>query len=443
MTPPVTPPVGPRSLLRHPDFVKLWTAETISVFGTQITLLALPIVAATILNVSPFEFGLLATIEFLPFILLSLPAGVWVDRLRRRPILIVGDLGRAISLLSIPIAFALDGLTIWQLYVVGFINGCLTVFFDVAYQSYLPSIVEPDQLVEGNSKLEITRSASQIAGPSIAGILIGVLRAPFAILIDAVSFLVSAAFVFWIRRPEPPIVPHDVATGPKPSMRSEIAIGLRYVVGHRWLRSIAATTGLSNLFFNLAGAILILFLVRDRAFTAQLIGFAFSIGSVGVLLAALVTTRLTNRLGVGRMLVLTSIGFSVSLLPVAMAPDALLFGAVALSGFMGGFSGVAWNINQVSLRQAITPARMQGKMNATMRFIVWGTIPVGAITGGFLGGIIGLHNTIWVGAIGGLFAFIPVTLSSVREIVEMPRPAPDEPAGGPDDAAAGDAAADA
>jgi len=411
-----------RSLLRHPDFLKLWTAETVSVFGTQVTLLALPIVAATILNVSPFEFGLLATVEFLPFILLSLPAGVWVDRLRRRPILIVGDLGRAISLLSIPIAYALGGLTIWQLYVVGFVNGCLTVFFDVAYQSYLPSIVDRDQLVEGNSKLEITRSASQIAGPSLAGILIGLLRAPFAIVLDALSFLVSALFVFWIRRPEPPIEPYDEATGPKPSMRDEITVGLRYVTGHRWLRSIAATTGTSNFFGNVALSILILFLVRDRAFTAELIGFAFSIGSVGVLVAALITSRLTKRIGVGRMLVLTSFGFSLSGLPIAIASDAWLFVAVAGSGFLGGFCGVAWNINQVSLRQAITPARMQGKMNATMRFIVWGTIPIGSIVGGFLGGSIGLHNTIWVGAIGSLVAFLPVALSPVRHIVAMPTP---------------------
>jgi MFS family permease len=415
-----------RSLLRHPDFLKLWTAETVSVFGTQITLLALPIVAATILNVTPFEFGLLATIEFLPFIFLSLPAGVWVDRLRRRPILIIGDLGRAISLISIPIAYNAGVLSIWQLYVVGFVNGCLTVFFDVAYQSYLPSIVERDQLVEGNSKLEITRSASQIAGPGIAGVLIGAFKAPFAIVLDALSFVVSAIFVFWIRRAEPPIKPHDEAThGPKPSMREEIVVGLRYVTGHRWLRPIAATTGTSNFFGNVGGAILILFLVREREFTPELLGFAFSIGSLGVLIAALTTGRLTSVVGVGRMLVLTSMGFSLAILPIAVAPDELLFAAVAASGFIGGLCGVAWNINQVSLRQAITPLRMQGKMNATMRFIVWGTIPLGAISGGFLGGIIGLHNTIWVAAIGALFAFLPVALSPVRHIVEMPEQAED------------------
>src|SRR3954462_13979525 len=177
------------SLLRHPDFLKLWTAETVSVFGSAITQLALPLIAATYLDVTPFEFGLLTTIEFLPFILLSLPAGVWVDRLRRRPILIAGDLGRAIAIASIPVAFYFDALTIWQLYIVGFVNGCLTVFFDVAYQSYLPSVVERDQLVDGNAKLETTRSAAQILGPGLAGILIGVFRAPFAMLLDAVSYL--------------------------------------------------------------------------------------------------------------------------------------------------------------------------------------------------------------------------------------------------------------
>jgi MFS family permease len=428
-------PAASPALIRHPDFLKLWTAETVSQFGTQITLLAIPIIAATSLKVTPFEFGLLGTIEFLPFILLSLPAGVWVDRLRRRPILIVGDIGRAIALLSIPVAFAFDALTIWQLYVVGFVNGCLTVFFDVAYQSYLPSIVDRDQLVEGNSKLEISRSAAQILGPGFAGLLIGAVQAAFAVVLDALSFLWSAAFVFLIRRPEPPIPAHDEAVhGPRPSMRQEVAVGLRYVTGHRWLRWIAATTGISNFFTNVMGSILILFLVDERGLGPAQIGLAFSIGSVGVLLAALTTNRITARVGVGRMLVLTSIGFSLSGLLVAAAPADLIFAGLAGMGFLGGYAGVAWNINQVSLRQAITPPRMQGKMNATMRFIVWGTIPIGAIVGGALGNVVGLSTTIWVGAIGGLVAFVPVALSSVREIRTMPEPVDDQPGpGGPGD----------
>jgi len=421
---------GPsRSLLRHPDFLKLWTAETASVFGSAITQLALPLIAATVLDVTPFEFGLLTTIEFLPFILLSLPAGVWVDRLRRRPILIAGDVGRAIAIASIPVAFYFDALTIWQLYIVGFVNGCLTVFFDVAWQSYLPSVVDRDQLVEGNSKLQITQSAAQILGPGVAGLLIGALRAPFAMVLDSLSYVVSAIFVFWIRRPEPPIEVHDEAVhGPKNSMREDIAVGLRYVLGHKWLRSIAATTGTSNFFGNVMGGILILYLTQERGLSAQALGFAFSIGAVGFLIGALLTTRLTNRIGVGRMLVAMAFGFSLSGLPIALAPDALIVPAVALSGILGGFCGVGWNINQVSLRQAITQPRMQGRMNATMRFIVWGTIPLGSIIGGALGGIIGLHNTIWVGAIGGLVAFVPVALSSVRRIKTMPEPVDDEPA---------------
>ena len=420
-----------RSLLRHPDFLKLWTAESVSVFGSSITQLALPLIAATTLKVSPFEFGLLTTIEFLPFILLSLPAGVWVDRLRRRPIMIVADVGRAAAIASIPVAFAFDALTIWQLYAVGFVNGCLTVFFDVAYQSYLPSVVDRDQLVEGNSKLEITRSASQIAGPTAAGLLIGFLKAPFAMTLDALSYLWSAAFLVWIRRAEPPVEPHDEAVhGPKPSMRQEIGAGLRYVTGHRWLRSIAATTGTSNFFGNVGGAILILYLTTERGLGPEAIGLAFSVGSLGFLAAALFTGRLTAWLGVGRMLVITAIGFSLSALPIAFAPNELIWWAVALGGFMGGFCSVGWNINQVSLRQAITPPRMQGRMNATMRFIVWGTMPVGSILGGALGGIIGLQETIVVGALGGLVAFVPVTLSSVRSIVRMPEPVEDAPTPG-------------
>ena len=192
-----------RSLLRHADFLKLWTAETISQFGTQVSLLAIPLVAVTLLEATPFEVAMLGTIEFLPFILFSLPAGAWVDRLRRRPILIAGDIGRALLLASIPVAYALDVLTIWQLYVVGFVAGTLTVFFDVAYQSYLPSLVDRDQLIEGNSKMEVTRTIAQTAGPALSGGLIGVLTAPIAILVDSISYGVSAFFVFLIRRQEP------------------------------------------------------------------------------------------------------------------------------------------------------------------------------------------------------------------------------------------------
>jgi MFS family permease len=402
--------------------VKLWSAETISQFGTQVTLLALPIIAASTLNVTPFEFGLLGTIEFLPFILLSLPAGVWVDRLRRRPILIAGDLIRATALSSIPIAFALNGLTIWQLYLVGFVNGCATVFFDVAYQSYLPSLVDRDQIVEGNSKLEVSRSAAQITGPGVAGVLIGVLTAPFAILVDALSFVGSALFMFAIRRHEDAPVPRVNEDGERPSMRSEIADGLRYVGRHPLLRSIAATTGTSNFFSNMVYAILILYLVRELSFTPELLGLAFSLGSVGFLLGALVANRVARRIGVGHAIVAAAMLTGPSGLLLAVSPPDVAFPFVAASVFFGGLGQAIYNINQVSLRQAITPERMQGRMNATMRFIVWGTIPVGTTLGGALGGLIGLHETIWIGAIGGIFVFLPVFFSPVRTLRTMPEP---------------------
>ncbi len=412
-------------LLRHPDFMKLWAGQTISQFGTQVSLLALPLAAALILKVNAFEFGLLGTIEFLPFIVLSLPAGVWVDRLRRRPILIAGDVGRGVALLSVPVAYALGVLTIWQLYVVGFISGCLTVFFDVAYQSYLPALVDRTEILEGNSKLEVSRSAAQIAGPSIAGVAISLASAPFAIVLDSISYFVSGAFMVFIRKAEPlPKQHHAEGTG----MRREISAGLRYVLGNVLLRSIAACTGISNFFSNIGFAILVLYLIRELAFTPAELGLAFSVGSIGFLIGAVFANRIGRRLGVGPAIVLSAMIFGPSLILVAVAPADLALPLAAASTFLGSFGGTVYNINQVSLRQAITPERMQGRMNATMRFIVWGTIPIGTILGGFLGAVIGLHETIWIGAIGGIFSFLPVLFSPVRSLREMPTPMADDQA---------------
>ena len=217
-------------LWRHPDFVKLWSAETVSQFGTQFTQLALPLAAIDVLHASAFEVAALTTVEFLPFLLVSLPAGVWVDRLRRRPMLVVGDLARAVLLASVPIAYAFDALTMWQLYVVGFFVGIATVFFDVAYQSYLPSLVERDQLIDGNAKLEISRAAAQLGGPGLAGVVIQALKAPAAIAFDAVSFVGSALFIFRIRKEERspqaegPRRPHAGGAPRGPPLRLEASV---------------------------------------------------------------------------------------------------------------------------------------------------------------------------------------------------------------------------
>jgi MFS family permease len=406
------------SLWRHRDFMRLWAAETISQVGSQVTLLALPLAAILILDATAFEVGALSSIEYAPFLLVGLPAGVWVDRLRRRPILIAGDLGRAAVLASIPIAYWLDALTMTHLYAAAFFTGICTVFFDVAYQSYLPSLVERGQLTEGNAKLEISRSGAQLAGPGIAGGLVEVLTAPVAIAVDAVSYLGSALFVSRIRRPEP-----DVPAPPaedRPRMRSQIMEGLRYVLGHPLLRPIAACTALSNLFSAMATAILILFAVRELGLTAGAIGVALAIGNVGFLVGAFAAERIAGRVGIGRAIVGSSVLFGLAGFAYPLATSATAVVLLVAGGLLFGFGGVVYNVNQVSLRQAITPGRMQGRMNATMRFVVWGTLPIGALAGGALGGAIGLRPTLWIAAAGGFLAFVPPLFSPVRSLVSIP-----------------------
>jgi MFS family permease len=425
-----------RSLWRHADFMKLWAAETVSQLGSQVTLLALPITAILILRAGPFEVGLLGTLEFLPFLLVGLPAGVWVDRLSRRPILIAGDLGRAVLLGSIPIAHAFDLLTIWQLYAVAFLTGICTVFFDVAYQSYLPSLVERDQIVDGNAKLEISRSGAFLAGPGLAGALIDLVKAPVAVLVDALSFLWSASFVFLIRRPEPPVA--ERREGTKPSMRTEIAEGVRYVLGHRFLRPIAMCTATSNLFSGgMFFAVVILFAVRELDLSPGEIGLAFGIGNAGFLAGALVARRVADRVGVGPTIVGSAILFSPGAMLIPLATPQTGMVLLIASGLIAGFAGTVYNVNQVSLRQAITPQRMQGRMNATMRFVVWGTIPIGAFLGGLLGATIGLRPTLWVAAIGSLFAFVPPLLSPVRTLERIPEPEDEQPPPEPTEEAVG------
>jgi MFS family permease len=414
-----------RSLWRHADFMKLWTAETISQLGSQVTLLALPLVAITVLDASAFQVGLLGTVEFAPFVLVGLPAGVWVDRLRRRPVLVAGDLGRALALLSIPLAYELGVLSIGQLYAVGFVTGVLTVFFDVAYQSYLPALVAPDQLVEGNSKLEISRSGAQIAGPGLAGGLIDLVTAPVAVLADALSFALSGAFIGLIRRGEP-APERPPAHERRGSMRREIAEGLRYVLGHRLLRPIAACTATANLFNAVMFAVVILYMVRQLGLRPAAIGVVFAAGNVGFLAGAVVSGRLAARTGVGRAIVLGAAVGALGALLVPLAPRAAAVPLLVAGMAVATFGSTVYNVNQVSLRQAISPARLHGRMNATMRFMVWGTLPLGSLLGGALGTAIGLRPTLWLGAVGGLLAVLPVALSPVRSLASIADAMPEE-----------------
>ena len=421
-------------LWRHRDFRRLWAAETISVFGSQFSALALPLVAVIVLDASPFAVSALVVIEFLPFILFAIPAGVWVDRMMRKPILVVGDLGRAALLASIPLAYAFDALTLGHLYVVGFLVGVCTVFFDVAYQSYLPSLVDRDQLVEGNSKLEISRSTSQLAGPGAAGGIVSALSAPVAVLLDAISFVVSALFLFAIRKPES--LPERNVDAARPSMLADAREGLGFVLRNPHLRAISACTASSNLFWSMGGALLVVYAVRELDMSPAALGLAFSLGNAGPLLAAFTTNRISGRLGVGPTILWSAVLFSASMLPIPLASKELAVPFLVASAVLGGFGAVAYNITQISYRQAICPERMQGRMNAVIRFLVWGTMPLGALLGGALGTWFGLRTALWVAALGALFTFLPILFSPVRTLREMPEPV-EEPLTSEVDAAGG------
>ena len=394
--------------------MSLWGAETISQFGTQVTQLALPLVAILTLDESAFRVALLTTAEFLPFLLFTLPAGVWVDRLPRRPILICANLGRATALLSVPVAHWLGVLTIWQLYAVGFAVGVGTVFFDLAYMSYLPRLVGRAELVEGNAKLETSRSVAQVAGPGLGGVLVSVLTAPVAIAVDAVSYLLSALLMGRIRTVEA-VASRDE----RRSLRAELREGLGYVFRHPYQRGIVGAVAISNFFGQLVFAILLVFAVRELGLTAAAIGVILSLGSVGALFAAVTARRVGDWLGVGRTILFAAFLFGPGTLLIAVAPvdyaGVFIVAAIAIVGY----GGTLFNVTMISLVQAITPDRILGRANASRRFVVWGVIPVGGVAAGVLAETIGLRETIVVGSLGALLAVVPILASPIRSLGRM------------------------
>jgi MFS family permease len=403
-------------LWEHADFLRLWSGQSIAQLGSQVTQLALPLAAILILDASPFQVALVGTMYFLPFFLLTLPAGVWVDRLRRRPILVIADLGRAASLVSVPIAYGLGGLTIWQLYAVAFVNGALTVFFDVSYQSYLPALVGRKQLVEGNAKLEISRSGAQVAGPGVGGGLVELLTAPFAILADAIALVWSALLLLRIRTEEPAPVREE---GSAPSMRRELWEGLRYVVGNPYIRAMAGSTAWFNLGTSIVGAVLLVYAVRTLGLTAGTIGVVFMLGNVGAIAAAVLARKLIGHFPVGRVIVVGSMA-GAGMLLIPAAPQAYAIPFLVASQIVVAFGVVLYNTGAISVMQAITPDRLLGRMNASRRFVVWGVIPLGSLAGGALGSALGLREALWIGAVVTTGAFLPLLLSPVRKLVDVP-----------------------
>jgi MFS family permease len=402
-----------RSLWSQADFLRLFAAQSVSQFGSEITFIALPLTAVLVLGAGPAQMGLLSAVEKVPFMLVGLFAGVWVDRLRCRSVLVTADLGRAILLGSIPIAAALGVLRIEHLFIVALVAGILTVFFDVAYQSFLPELIDRRQLADGNGKMEASKSIAEMAGPILGSALLQVAAAPFAIGIDAISFVLSGVFIRSIRTSVPP------RTQARSGMLAEVAVGLRLVMRHPVLGPIAACSATMNLFYQMLAAVYILYITTELALAPALVGVIFGIGSLAALGGAMLASPLARRFGTGFTLMVSTVVSGVAGLAVAVVhPGALMLPLLVAMQCLMMLGVPIYNINQLTLRQSITPAGIRGRVNATNRCLVWGTMPIGSLVGGLLGQSIGLQPTIAVAAGGMILAALWIAVSPVRSLNE-------------------------
>jgi len=413
----VRPRLG--GLWRHADFRRLWLGETVSAFGSQITVLALPLAAVIALHATAAEMGFLTAAQRLPFLVFGLAAGVWVDRRRRRPLMIAADLGRAVVLALVPLAALCGLLRMELLYAVAFLTGALTLVFDVAYVAYLPSLVPRDRLVEGNSKLAASDAAAQAAGPGIAGLLVGLVTAPIAVAADAASFAVSAVCLLRIQAQEP-------APPRRPAgwlhTRRDVAEGLRAVFGDPMLRGITGC-GVTTSFAGYAFlAIYVLYMARHLGLSAATIGLVLASGGVGSLGGALLADRTRRRFGIGPATIVAQAVFSVGGLPVPLAilvPHVAVPMLVASEAIQWGALAV-YDINALTLRQTIVPDRLQGRATATMRVLTTGSAALGGLGGGVLGERLGLGPTLFVSVIGMGLAVLWVARPAIWRLREPP-----------------------
>ena len=396
------------------DFVKFWIGQSISVFGSQFSGIAIPIAAYVILKAQPIQFGILGGLGTISFLLFSLLVGVYVDRHRRRVIMIYADLGRAGILALVPLGALLGFLSMNLFYAVAFLSGVLTVFFEISYQSYIPSLVEHSQLVDANGKLEATRAISSSAGPSLAGVIVQLVSAPLAVFGDVLGYLTSASSLSWIRKKEEAFSKTSRSTG------QDIKEGLKVVFGDRRLWQIAACTSTANLFTGGMFAIVVPYLLSEFGLTPTQVGFLFALAAVGSVVGALVAPRLAARIGVGKSIILNAFLFGVPFAGLYVASGPLEALPISLAMLVTGFAGVAYNVNQVSYRQALVSRALQGRMNATMRFIVTGSIPIGSFIGGILGENFGYHTAIGLCVAGASTAFLWVLFSPIRGVRSMP-----------------------
>ena len=397
--------VARRGLWSHRDFLKFWVGDTVTQFTGQITDLALPTVAILTVQVTAFQLGVINALGFIAFPTLGLLVGVWMDRVRRRRVMIVVNLIEVATLATVPAAYLLGMLGLYQLYAVSLIMGTCTLFFDVAYQSYLPSLVDKDDVVEGNQKLQVSASAAQVIGPSVASVMMQLIGAALSITADAFGTLIAALTLILIRKPESK--PQNNTPDGERHFFAEMKEGIEVIARNAFLWTQAGCTGTYNLGSNIFSVALLLYAYRILGISKGVIGIIFSIGAVGFLVGALISSSLTERLGLGRTIALASTcGFGLLLAPVARG--SLAVPVMGTAFFIPALGAPIYNINQVSLRQVITPNRLQGRMNASMRTIVWGTIPIGSLLGGVFSTGLGIVPTLIVGGLvaGGSFLWI-------------------------------------
>jgi MFS family permease len=401
-------------LWHHREFLKFWTGSAISDVGSQVTALALPLIAALTLDATPWQMGLLTASGSAPVLLVGLFAGVWVDRLRRRPLMIATDVGRAVVLSAIPLAAIAGVLRMEILYGVMLLAGSLTVLFDVAHLSFVPSLVTADRLVEANSKIETTSAAAQVAGPSLGGVLVSVLGAPFAVLVDALSFLCSALFVTWTRVAEPA----PASRGARSGVLREIGEGLRVVIRDGIRRALAGCSATTVLFGRMFLAVYVLYMTRHLGLSAVGVGLVFGTGGIGSLIGSIVAAPIARRFGPGRTMIGAQVAFGLTglFVPVAVLVPAVALPMIVASEFCQWMALLVYYVNAISVRQAITPDRLQGRVNATMRFLAGGANPIGALIGGASGSAIGVPLTLVIACSGMLLSFLWLLLSPVRHL---------------------------
>jgi MFS family permease len=409
-------------LWQNRDFLKLWTGETISYIGSEVTLLALPLTAVLFLKANAIQMGILGAMDYLPFLFFALFIGIWVDKYRRRPILIMADLGRAFLLLLIPLLALIGALRMEYLLIITFLIGIFSVFFNLAYQSFLPSLVHREHLMEGNSKLAVSQSFSEIAGPGLAGLLIQIIAAPFVLLFDALSFLVSATSLWLIHTREPePMMKQEQQD--KEHLFKEMRAGFQITFGNKCLRAFAAEATHYNLFWQIIQTLFILYAIRDLHIAAGFIGIIFAIGSAGGLLGVFLTNYTARRFGVGYTIVgATMLGCIPPLvIPFVSGSGVTTLIVLSCAFFILGAGVTGCNVHVTSMRQAITPDHLLGRMNSIYRLITMGVIPAAALLGGLLGEWIGLRSTLLISTIALALDFLWILLSPIPRMYELPK----------------------